>query len=82
MTPILPMSSAFRIDKNRKLPITTFIRALLRVRDDVTIEEINADLANALTVNVGSNDEIFGGVREDSYLAKTIAAKDSEMTGR
>ena len=25
-----------RIDKNRKLPITTFIRALLRVRDDVT----------------------------------------------
>ena len=70
-----------RIDKNRKLPITTFIRALLRVRDDVTIEEINADLANALTVNVGSNDEIFEVFGEDSYLAKTIAAKDSEMTG-
>ena len=38
-----------RIDKNRKLPITTFIRSLLRLRDDVTVEQINADVNNALT---------------------------------
>ena len=40
-----------RIDKNRKIPITVFIRALLRIRDDVTIEQIQDDFKVALTDN-------------------------------
>lgn len=70
-----------RIDKNRKLPITTFIRAMLRIRDDVTIEQINADIMNALTPLRGTDEEIFEVFGEDEYLVKTIAAKDNEMTG-
>ncbi len=70
-----------RIDKNRKLPITTFIRALLRVRDDVTIEQVNADIANALTPLRGTNEEIIDLFGEDEYMTKTMAAKDGEMNG-
>ena len=32
-----------RIDKNRKIPITTFIRAMLRVRDDVAADVLSDD---------------------------------------
>ena len=70
-----------RIDKNRKLAVTTFVRALLCIRDDVTVEEINADIANALTAQEGTDDEIFEIFGPDDYMAKTIAAKDNEMTG-
>ncbi len=70
-----------RIDKNRKLPITTFLRALLRVRDDVTPEELSADVANALTPFMGTDAEIFEIFGREDYMEKTIAAKDQEMTG-
>ena len=70
-----------RIDKNRKLPITTFLRALLRVRDDVTPEELSADVANALTPFMGTDAEIFEIFGREDYMEKTIAAKDQEMPG-
>ncbi|MEG0943144.1 MAG: DNA-directed RNA polymerase subunit beta [Angelakisella sp.] len=70
-----------RIDKNRKLPISTFIRALMRVRDDVTAEAVNADLTNALTVYRGTDEEIYEVFGEDDYMVKTIASKDTDMTG-
>ncbi|MEG0541937.1 MAG: DNA-directed RNA polymerase subunit beta, partial [Angelakisella sp.] len=70
-----------RIDKNRKLPISTFIRALMRVRDDVTAEAVNADLTNALTVYRGTDEEIYQVFGEDDYMVKTIASKDTDMTG-
>ncbi|MCI9528432.1 MAG: DNA-directed RNA polymerase subunit beta [Angelakisella sp.] len=70
-----------RIDKNRKLPITTFLRAMLRVRDDVTPEELSADVANALTPHMGTDAEIYEIFGEDEYMQKTIAAKDLDMTG-
>ena len=70
-----------RIDKNRKLPITTFIRALLRLRDDVTVEQINADVNNALTDLRGTDDEIYELFGRNVYLVKTIESKDSDMQG-
>ncbi|MEG1687481.1 MAG: DNA-directed RNA polymerase subunit beta, partial [Angelakisella sp.] len=70
-----------RIDKNRKLPITTFVRALLRLRDNVAAEQVNENLTNALTVLKGTDQEIFDIFGEDDYIVKTVAAKDNEMTG-
>ena len=70
-----------RIDKNRKLPITTFLRALLRIRDDVTAEELSADVTNALTPFMGTDQEIYDIFGKEDYMVKTIAAKDLEMTG-
>ena len=48
-----------RIDKNRKLPITVFIRALLRVRDDVTYEQVQEDFHCALTDMKGTTSEVL-----------------------
>ena len=70
-----------RIDKNRKLPITTFIRSLLRLRDDVTVEQINADVNNALTDLRGTDEEIYEVFGRYAYLVKTAESKDAEMLG-
>ena len=70
-----------RIDKNRKLPITTFIRSLLRLRDDVTVEQINADVNNALTGLRGTDEEIYEVFGRYVYLVKTAESKDAEMLG-
>ena len=70
-----------RIDKNRKLPITTFIRALLRLRDDITVEKISEDVNNALTEKTGTDEEIYEIFGHDVYLVKTAESKDSEMLG-
>ncbi len=70
-----------RIDKNRKLPVTTFIRALLRMRDDVSAEEINADVTNALSGFRGTDEEIYDLFGRNVYLVKTIENKDNEMLG-
>ena len=70
-----------RIDKNRKLPVTTFIRSLLRLRDDVTVEQINADVNNALTGLRGTDEEIYEVFGRYVYLVKTAESKDAEMLG-
>ncbi len=70
-----------RIDKNRKLPVTTFIRSLLRLRDDVTVEQINADVNNALTELRGTDEEIYEVFGRYVYLVKTAESKDAEMLG-
>ncbi|MEG2074316.1 MAG: DNA-directed RNA polymerase subunit beta, partial [Angelakisella sp.] len=70
-----------RIDKNRKLPITTFIRALMRIKDNVTAEMVNADLTNALTLSRGTDEEIYEIFGENDYMVKTIASKDTDMNG-
>ena len=70
-----------RIDKNRKLPITTFVRALLRIRDDVAKAELAADVANALTPSLGSDEEIYEIFGKEDYMVNTIATKDLDMTG-
>ena len=70
-----------RIDKNRKLPITTFIRALLRLRDDVPVERITEDVGNALTDLRGTDEEIYEVFGRNVYLVKTAESKDAEMLG-
>ncbi len=70
-----------RIDKNRKLPITTFIRALLRLRDDVPVEKITEDVGNALTDLRGTDEEIYEVFGRNVYLVKTAESKDAEMLG-
>ncbi len=70
-----------RIDKNRKLPITTFVRALMRIKDDISVEDMNADLTNALTLYKGTDEEIYEIFGEDDYITKTITSKDNEMNG-
>ena len=70
-----------RIDKNRKLPITTFIRALLRLRDDVPVEKISEDVGNALTDLRGTDEEIYELFGRNIYLVKTAESKDAEMLG-
>lgn len=70
-----------RIDKNRKIPITTFLRALLRVRDDVATEDISADFTLGLSDKLGSDAEIFEIFGEDERLATTILNKDGTKNG-
>ena len=70
-----------RIDKNRKLPISTLVRALIRVRDDVSMQEINEDLTKAFTDKRGTNEDIYEIFGEDNYIVKTIAAKDVDGNG-
>ncbi len=65
-----------RIDKNRKIPITTFIRALLRMQDD------KATLTgDGLTEKYGTDQEIYEIFGEDERLVKTIQDKDSTKNG-
>lgn len=70
-----------RIDKNRKIPITTFLRALLKVRDDVTAEDVSSDFTLGLTSYQGSDSEIFEIFGEDERLATTILNKDGTKNG-
>jgi len=65
-----------RIDKNRKIPITTFIRALLKMQDD------KATLTgDGLTDQYGTDQEIYEIFGEDERLVKTIQDKDSTKNG-
>ncbi len=65
-----------RIDKNRKIPITTFIRALLKMQDD------KATLTgDGLTDQYCTDQEIYEIFGEDERLVKTIQDKDSTKNG-
>lgn len=70
-----------RVDKNRKIPITTFLRALLKIRDDVSSEEVSADYTAALSDYQGSDDEIYAIFGEDDRLCTTILNKDPTNNG-
>ncbi len=70
-----------RIDKNRKIPVTTFLRALLKVRDDVSAEDISSDFTLGLTQMQGSDSEIFDLFGEDERLSTTILNKDGTKNG-
>ncbi|WP_312645288.1 DNA-directed RNA polymerase subunit beta [Hydrogenoanaerobacterium sp.] len=65
-----------RIDKNRKIPITTFIRALLKLDDDKL-----GGSENGLTDRYGSDMEIYEIFGEDERLIKTIQDKDNTKNG-
>ena len=49
-----------RIDKNRKIPITVFIRALLRIKDDSNLSD-----AEVFTDQYGTDQEIYEIFGED-----------------
>ena len=70
-----------RIDKNRKIPVTVFIRALLRVRDDVTVEEIQENYKSALTDVEGTDTDILNIFGEQETLIATMKGKDSIKNG-
>ena len=64
-----------RIDKNRKIPITVLIRALLKIKDDAdSIEDI-------FTTSNGADSEIFEIFGEDKRLVQTIQDKDGTKNG-
>ncbi|MEG0018135.1 MAG: DNA-directed RNA polymerase subunit beta, partial [Hydrogenoanaerobacterium sp.] len=65
-----------RIDKNRKIPVTVFIRAMLKLDDD----KINGS-TNGLTDSYGSDIEIYNIFGEDERLVKTIQDKDNTKNG-
>ena len=65
-----------RIDKNRKIPITVFLRALLRIKDNV-----EGDFTESFTEFVGSDSEIYDVFGEDERLIATIQNKDSTKNG-
>lgn len=64
-----------RIDKNRKIPITILIRALLKIKD------IKSNDDDVFTNYVGSDDEIYEIFGKDKRLFKTIATKDGVKNG-
>ena len=70
-----------RIDKNRKIPITTFIRAMLRVRDDVSAEALSEDYTLGLSSYAGSDAEIYEIFGEDERIVETIGNKDATKNG-
>lgn len=70
-----------RIDKNRKIPITALIRALLKVRDDVSSEDVAQDYTLGLTSAIGSDSEIIGILGEDDRITATITNKDATKNG-
>ncbi|WP_343264640.1 DNA-directed RNA polymerase subunit beta, partial [Ligaoa zhengdingensis] len=65
-----------RIDKNRKIPVTVFLRALLKLDDD---KQNGSE--NGLTDRYGSDQEIFDIFGEDERLIKTIQDKDNTKNG-
>ena len=65
-----------RIDKNRKIPVTTFIRALLKTQDDKAT--VTGD---GLTDKYGTDQEIYEIFGEDERLVKTIQDKDNTKNG-
>ena len=70
-----------RIDKNRKIPITTFIRAMLRVRDDVAADVLSDDYTLGLSSMTGSDAEIYDIFGDDVRIVETIGNKDSTKNG-
>ncbi|MBM6921469.1 DNA-directed RNA polymerase subunit beta [Phocea massiliensis] len=70
-----------RIDKNRKIPITTFIRAMLRVRDDVSADVLSEDYKLGLSSYAGSDAEIYEIFGEDERIVETIGNKDATKNG-
>lgn len=69
-----------RIDKNRKIPITAFIRALLKVRDDVQVDDILDNYTLGTTSNEGTDAEIIEIFGEDERILATINNKDATKT--
>ncbi len=63
-----------RIDKNRKIPVTILIRALLKLNDNLSQSE-------AITENEGNDDEIFEIFGKANLISKTIAEKDNIKNG-
>ncbi len=70
-----------RIDKNRKIPITIFIKALLMIRDDISPEEFSVDYTQAITKFQGVDYEIFDVFGEDERLVATLNNKDTTKNG-
>ncbi len=65
-----------RIDKNRKIPVTVFLRALLRIKDNV-----EGGFTDSFTEYVGSDSEIYDVFGEDERLVATIQNKDTTKNG-
>ncbi len=65
-----------RIDKNRKIPITVLIRALLRITDEYILEG-----EGTFTSLAGSDSEIYELFGEDPRIVETITNKDSTKNG-
>ncbi len=64
-----------RIDKNKKIPITLFIRAILKLKDVAQEgEEIFTDLE-------GNDEEIYEIFGKDKRIYKTLTSKDATKTG-
>ena len=70
-----------RIDKNRKIPVTVFIRALLRVRDDVTVEQIQDDYRCALTDCMGTDADVLELFGDQDTIVTTLNGKDTTKNG-
>lgn len=60
-----------RIDKNKKIPITLFIRALLKIKDVVNEGE------EPFTDFLGTDEEIYEIFGKDKRIYKTITSKDA-----
>ncbi len=65
-----------RIDKNRKIPITVFLRALLCLRDDAI-----GDGESLLTDMRGVDSEILDIFGEDERIISTMQNKDNTQNG-
>lgn len=65
-----------RIDKNRKIPVTVLIRALLRITDEYIL-----DGEGTFTSLSGSDSEIYEVFGEDPRIVETITNKDSTKNG-
>lgn len=63
-----------RIDKNRKIPVTVVIRALLRIKD-------YKDEENPMTDFEGSDQELIDIFGEDVRIVQTMREKDSTKNG-
>ena len=70
-----------RIDKNRKIPVTAFIRALLRVRDDVTLEQVSENYKCALTDNMGTDADVLDIFGDQDTIVTTLQSKDTTKNG-
>ena len=64
-----------RIDKNRKIPVTVFIRALLKIKDICDEEE------DVFTSFDGSDQELYSIFGQDKRIVQTIADKDNTKNG-
>ncbi|MCL2089119.1 MAG: DNA-directed RNA polymerase subunit beta [Oscillospiraceae bacterium] len=65
-----------RIDKNRKIPITTFIRALLRIKDT---DSLSAE--DVFSTSYGYDHEIYDIFGEDERIVQTLTNKDGTKNG-